>query len=589
MAPRVSVITVVLNDRPGFAATAGSILEQTYPNFEWIVVDGGSTNGTLDAIRAHAARIATLHSGPDRGVYDAMNHGLGRARGEFVVFMNAGDRFAEPATLARVAAAIDQAARPIDILFGGTILELPTGARVYRPPHPAAARLRYGLPAYHQATFIRRELHQAVPHDLAYQISSDYYTIARMCRDGARTVALSAPIARHDFGRQNLSKRATFRRFQDFVAIQRRVLDKGWPEIAVNTGRLACVHAAYLVVTSTALGPLASPLLAPWRVQAGPERVSAPAAAGRRAGPDPGLIDGAALRRDYDALGYVVVPGLIPGALCDRARAAFAAEVKPYTGHLYRQTTSHAERHVFTDHGYLLNPILNIQSLRQSRFPNFRAAGLEILTEPGLQRAVGAILGEPGKIVQSMYFEGNSATWAHRDAYYLDSAGPGGMLGAWIALEDIAAGAGRFYVCPKSHLVDMAANRGDLDIAFHHDRYKQHVRDVIAAQGLVRRAPALRRGDVLLWSTRTIHGSLETTEPEHSRSSITAHLLAASSDLLQFQRRRRRLAVVEINGVQMHLPKNQNAWGPRAVLWAEATFPRAFQLAKKAAIKSILR
>jgi putative colanic acid biosynthesis glycosyltransferase len=267
--PRISVITVVLNDRRGFAATARSIVGQTQPDCEWIVVDGGSTDGTLDLIRAHQARIAALRSGPDRGVYDAMNHGLGLARGEFVVFMNAGDRFAEPRTLARVVAAIRQAERAIDILFGGTIIELPRGVRVYRPPHPAEARLRYGLPAYHQATFVRRELHQAVPHDLAYQVSSDYYTIAKMCREGARTLTLDVPLALHDFGPHNLSRRATLRRFRDFVAIQRRLLRKGWPEIAVNTGRLLCVHWAYLAITSPGLGRLASPLLAPWRGQPG--------------------------------------------------------------------------------------------------------------------------------------------------------------------------------------------------------------------------------------------------------------------------------------------------------------------------------
>jgi phytanoyl-CoA hydroxylase len=322
---------------------------------------------------------------------------------------------------------------------------------------------------------------------------------------------------------------------------------------------------------------------------AGRELVSAERAAARRRDPDPGASDGTALRREFAAEGYAVVRDLIPAELCDRARAAFAAEVKPYAGQLYRQTSSGSpERHVFSDHGYLLNPILNIQSLRQTRFPRFRAAGLEILTDPGLHQAAKAILGEPGKVVQSMYFEGNSATWAHQDAYYLDSAGPGGLIGAWIALEDIAPGAGRFYIYPQSHRIDLAGNRGELDIAFHHDRYKQHVREVIAAHGLRPRAPALRRGDVLFWSAKTIHGSLETTEPQHSRSSITAHLLAASSEFLQFQRRRRRLPLVPINGIQVHLPKNQNAWRPRAALWAEATFPTAFRLAKRAVIKMVV-
>jgi putative colanic acid biosynthesis glycosyltransferase len=268
VAPRISVITVVLNHRGGFAATAASILGQTETSFEWLVVDGGSTDGTLDVIRAHAARMHAFRSGPDGGVYDAMNHGLELARGEFVVFMNAGDRFAQPETLARVIAALDRAALPVDILFGGTILELPRGERVYRPPHPAAARLRFGLPAYHQATFVRRELHRRVPHDLAYRVSSDYYTIASMCHAGARTLGLDLPLAIQDFGPDNLSKRETLTRFRDFIAVQRRVLGKGWPEIAVNTGRLLCVHWAYLAVISPGLGQLLSPLLlGRWRVQ----------------------------------------------------------------------------------------------------------------------------------------------------------------------------------------------------------------------------------------------------------------------------------------------------------------------------------
>ena len=141
------------------------------------------------------------------------------------------------------------------------LLELPRHEQIYRPPHPAAARLRFGLPACHQATFVRRDLHRTVPHDLGYKVSSDYYTIAKMCQAGARTLGLDVALAIYDFGPHNLSKRATLTRFRDFIAVQRRVLGKGWPEVAINTGRLLCVHWAYLAIISPGLGQLISPLL----------------------------------------------------------------------------------------------------------------------------------------------------------------------------------------------------------------------------------------------------------------------------------------------------------------------------------------
>lgn len=261
MTDTISVITVVLNDRAGFEATAASVLAQSCQDFEWIVVDGGSTDGTLDAIHNHRTRIARLHSGPDQGVYDGMNRGLALARGRFVVFLNAGDRFSDHASLDQAATELRAAHSTVDILFAGAILELPRNRTIYRPPYPPETRLRRGLPACHQATFIRRTLHLEVLHDLSYSVSSDYYTIARMCRSGARTICLNLPLVRYDFGPDNLSRRATLRRFRDFVAVQRRVLGKGWAEVAINTGRLIGVHWAYLIINCRFLDPLGRLLL----------------------------------------------------------------------------------------------------------------------------------------------------------------------------------------------------------------------------------------------------------------------------------------------------------------------------------------
>ncbi|APR82069.1 Hypothetical protein A7982_07418 [Minicystis rosea] len=294
------------------------------------------------------------------------------------------------------------------------------------------------------------------------------------------------------------------------------------------------------------------------------------------------------LRDYYEAEGYVVVRNAVPAALCDEARADFAREVKPYPGYIYRQATAVPEKHVLTEHGYMLNSILNIQDLERRAFPRFRDIGMRIVTHDGVQRVARTLLGEGGTLVQSMYFEGNPATWAHQDTYYLDSTDVGRMVAVWIAVEDIHPGAGRFYVYPKSHLIDMAKNGGDFDIAFHHDRYKKLVLDVIEKHGLECRAPALRKGDALFWAARTIHGSLE-TRSERSRSSFTAHFVPSSTRLLQFQTRPRRMKIHDEGGVPVHCPKDQNLPWNRAMLAFETRFPDTFKRVKKLAIKAVTR
>ena len=295
------------------------------------------------------------------------------------------------------------------------------------------------------------------------------------------------------------------------------------------------------------------------------------------------------MRRYYHRNGYVVVRGLIPADLCRATRAHFANEVKPCHDFIYRQATANPERHVFTPDGFMLNPILNIQSLDMRRFPHFRLAGLAVMTHARVQAAVWTLIGEPGKIVQSMYFEGNPATWAHQDTYYLDAEEPGRMVGAWFAMEDIAPGAGRFYVYPESHKADMARNGGNTDIAFHHDDYKKATLDFIRQNGPECRAPALRQGDVLFWSSRTLHGSLATTQAGVSRSSVTAHYIPDSMRFLQFQSRFRKLNLERINGIRVHKPKDLNRRPQHVVFWIETAFPKAFRTAKKLAIKAHTR
>jgi len=199
------------------------------------------------------------------------------------------------------------------------------------------------------------------------------------------------------------------------------------------------------------------------------------------------------------------------------------------------------------------------------------------------------ILGEPGTLVQSMFFEGNPVTWPHQDTYYLDAERIGHMTAVWIAAEDIAPGAGRFFVYPRSHMIDIERNAGEFGIAFHHDRYKQRVLDVIRSHNLQCTAPAMQKGDGLFWSSKTIHGSLQTTQPQFARSSFSAHYIPESLRFLQFQARIRRLQLTSVNGMSVHRPKDLNRIGNRAVMWVEAMFPRIFRVAKKGTIKLVTR
>ena len=290
-------------------------------------------------------------------------------------------------------------------------------------------------------------------------------------------------------------------------------------------------------------------------------------------------------RREYfQQNGYVVRPGLIEKDICDQAALFFVREVKPYGGCLYRQASANPEKHELNIAGNVINPLLNPLSINGRLFPSFRAASEKILSCDALFTAIREIYAEPAVLVQSMYFEGNPGTWPHQDSYYLDADTPGRLTGAWIALEDIDERAGRFYVLPGSQRVSVGSNAGNLSIGVNHDLYKQRIHDYVQSRSRKIRAPILRCGDVLLWSSRTIHGASMPADPSFSRHSYTAHFIPASARFVQYECISKKVKPVEVDGNSVCRPKDQNRLLNRWMLGLEACSPKLFPRLKKAAI-----
>lgn len=167
--PLVSVITVVYNAKEELEATIKSVLGQTYEKIEYIIIDGGSNDGSAEVIKKYEDKIAYWVSEKDRGIYDAMNKGIEAAHGEWLNFMNAGDNFASNDVLSKVFA--------LDITVNHSLVysdAMLHSGRI-KKPH-ALAWLNYGMFAVHQGMFFRRS---GLLYDLCYKIAGDYQLVVQ--------------------------------------------------------------------------------------------------------------------------------------------------------------------------------------------------------------------------------------------------------------------------------------------------------------------------------------------------------------------------------------------------------------------------
>ena len=173
-APRLSVITVCKNARATLPRCLASVFSQSYQDFEYLVFDGGSTDGTVALLEAcDDPRLRAWDSQPDGGIYPAMNRGLAAARGDFVLFLNADDYFLGPEALASFAAGLKEEG----IVYYGCAAVRWRGKTLYHRPAAGAPDLGplsvHNLPI-HQSLAVPRALAQAVAFDPAFEVAADH-------------------------------------------------------------------------------------------------------------------------------------------------------------------------------------------------------------------------------------------------------------------------------------------------------------------------------------------------------------------------------------------------------------------------------
>lgn len=223
MQPKVSVITVSYNAVSIIEDTILSVINQTYfSNIEYIIIDGGSKDGTVDVIKKYANKIAYWVSEPDKGIYDAMNKGILKASGEWINFMNAGDGFYSLDTVAEFVGKIPS---DTDIAYGDTMIKLAVGDVLDKPKpiEKIVKQMVFG----HQATFIRTQLHKKMLFDTTYRSSGDYNFFYQAYQSGYKFTYIPLIVANYE-GEDGMSIRNIFIAKKENGRIQGKSHDIGW-------------------------------------------------------------------------------------------------------------------------------------------------------------------------------------------------------------------------------------------------------------------------------------------------------------------------------------------------------------------------
>jgi len=244
MQPKLSVITIVYNNVRDIERTMLSVLNQTYPNIEYIIIDGDSTDGTREIIEKYSKKLAKFVSEEDKGIYDAMNKGLALATGDYVLFMNSGDEIYDAETVSQVF----DTAPGADIYYGETEMYNDNWESLGQRRHQAPDTFdwhsfKHGMCISHQAIYVKRNL--AVSYDLRYKYSADIDWIIRAAKNASSIVNTNIYVAKYLVGGMSKQKhwaslKERFRIFTKYYGLIPNVINHFW--IAINIAQYFVRH-----------------------------------------------------------------------------------------------------------------------------------------------------------------------------------------------------------------------------------------------------------------------------------------------------------------------------------------------------------
>lgn len=221
--PLFTVITITFNNRDGLRRTAQSVQSQTSTDYEWIIIDGDSTDGTTDDFINYPT--AKIISEPDKGIYDAMNKGIDIATGDYIIFMNAGDIFANENVLNDIS---NHCTAHPDFIYGDA--EEDNHLKRAR----SHTKINWGMFTHHQAMFYNRKALAGLRYNLNYKIAADYDLTVKFLKTAKSILYVPIPVCVFEVGGASQTN-AKLGRDEQFIS---RAINRSCPPIKNQAIRL---------------------------------------------------------------------------------------------------------------------------------------------------------------------------------------------------------------------------------------------------------------------------------------------------------------------------------------------------------------